>query len=180
MGRPQLSFKPWLYLYFSTPLVCVWADTHLLCNRVAGNLSRPWRCAASGSCALWRWPRPFALQAGSSSCGWGPPFVPADSGWVCFPLSLSLRLPLPQFQHWLRNRGSEVIRGWTTERGFIWEAVTFLCAPGQNTPPHFFNTPPMTIPLLQPSASCSFPIGDPSPRSVWPRAVAVTLALAVK
>lgn len=28
-----------------------------------------------------------------------PPFVTADSGWVCFPLSLSLRLPLPQFQH---------------------------------------------------------------------------------
>ncbi|CAF99690.1 unnamed protein product, partial [Tetraodon nigroviridis] len=28
-----------------------------------------------------------------------PPFVTADSGWVCFPRSLSLRLPLPQFQH---------------------------------------------------------------------------------
>lgn len=129
---------------------------------VAGNRQRLWRCAASGSSALWRWPgRLF-----SSPTQLAVAEAPFCHCWLwvgVFPLAPSPPLLLPLFQHWLRNRGSEVIRGWTMERGFIWKMVTFLCALGQNTPPCFFNSPPMTLPLLQRSASCSFPSGDLSP-----------------
>lgn len=87
---------------------------------------------------------------------------------MCFPLlPPSLPLLLPLFQLWLRNtgvRGHEGLDDGERERGgFIWETVTFLCALGQNTPPLLFYSPPITFPLLQRSASCSFPSGDPSP-----------------
>lgn len=179
MDRQQLSFEPQLPLPSLACVLCVcvcwgtsrsWATPIVSCEMqssgVAGNGQRPWRCAASGSSALWRWPdRLFS---------WPTQLAVAEAPfchcwlWVgVFPLAPALPL-LPLFQHWLRNRGSEVVRGWTMERGFIWEMVTFLCALGQNTPPRFLILLPWRFPSFQRSASCSFPSGDPSPGLMAP------------
>lgn len=67
---------------------------------------------------------------------------------------------------------------------FIWETMTFLCALGQGAPPPCCPSPsPSSCPSASPPPTLRHPAHSPvgtRPLVGWPRAVAVTLALAVK
>lgn len=81
---------------------------------------------------------PVACSSDRLSKLWSrPPFVAADSGWVCFPCALPPP-SLPLFQYWLRHRGSEVVRGWTTERGvYLGNGDLFVCTRAEYPSPFF-------------------------------------------
>lgn len=60
------------------------------------------------------------------------------------------------------------MRGWTMQRGvYLGNCDLFVCTRAEYPSP-FFNSPPITFPLLQRSASCSFPNGDPTPCMMSP------------
>lgn len=161
---------------WATPIV----SRELRSAGVAGNGQRPWRCAASGGSALWRWPGrlfPWPVQL---SCGWGPLLSLSDSGCVCFHRTFPHLLPL--FQHWLRYRGSEVAKGLDDERdGLSGKRWPFCVHLGRVLLPIFFKK--ILLPWRFPSSNAQAPAHSPvgtHPPVWWPQAVAVTLALAVK
>lgn len=96
----------------------------------------------------------------------------------------SLESPLsplqPLFSTDLEIVGSEVVRGWTIERGvYLGKCDLFVCTGAQYPSSSFlfssyYVTPPPTLSLL------FIPHWDPIPLSDGLGAVAVTLALAVK
>lgn len=97
-----------------------------------------------------------------------PPFVTADSGWVCFPLCPPSPFSSLCFSIDSEIEGSEVMRGWTMERGaYLGNGDLFVCTRAKYPSP-FFYSPPIAFPLLHHSASCSFPSGDPSPGLMAP------------
>lgn len=172
---------------FSTLFVCLcesvlvcWAAPIVRCeiqgSRVSGNRQRLWRCAASGGSCFWWWPE--RLFSWPTQLLWlRPPFVTADSGWVCFPL-----LPLPLFFSLcfsidLEIERSECTGGWRMERGvYLGNGDLFVCIRAEYHSPFFIHyiAPPPTLSLLP------IPEWGPIPLSEGPRAVAVTLSLAVK
>lgn len=109
-----------------------------------------------------------------------PPFVTADSGWVCFPLHPPSPFFCLCFSTDLEIEGSEVMRGWTMERGvYLGNGDLFVCTRAEYPSPSFLFSshcisPPPTLSLLL------IPQWGPIPLSDGPGAVAVTLALAMK
>lgn len=135
---------------WATPIV----SCELQSGGVAGNGQRPWRCAASGGSALWRWPGRLFPWPVRLSCGWGPLLslltlavcvstAPSPSFSLCFSIDSD-------------TEGQRLQRGWTMrEAVYLGNGDLFVCTWAEYSSPFFFfqfsshdASPPPTLRLL--------------------------------